>query len=173
MYLDLFVVQDQSGANSLRHEGCVCRDETVVYRVHAAERSTRCTKCETPACLTELADIQHILQADDRPDWHWITAYLIAKIPAGRLCTYGCLATLVNQELDCNIIARNLADLRRRLYGLLTHATRVPLHRIANQNDLHGHNDSRLTRYYNERLREQEGTYVEDHNPWWCPTEFE
>lgn len=105
----------------------------------------------------------------DSPDeWQWHTARIITEIPLGRLATYGCIAEIANQRLGHNLKARNIAWLRRHLYGLLGHGTQVPLHRVAKVGDVESLADSTKTKRYNDRLRGQEGS-LNDPDPWWRP----
>lgn len=117
----------------------------------------------------ELCDVEKELR-DSPGEWQWHAAQVIAEIPSGRLATYGCIAQIANQRLGCNLNARNIAWLRRHLYGLLVlgHDTRVPLHRVAKVGDVESLADSEETRRYNDRLRGQEGS-LSDPDPWWHP----
>ena len=85
---------------------------------------------------------------------------------SSRLATYGCLASIYHRRHGHQIGALTVANARKWLYGLLTHDTRVPLHRIASEGDLHSKNDSPETQCYNRVLRGREGTY-DGHDPWW------
>ena len=100
----------------------------------------------------------------DLSEGEWAVAQAILKIPAGRLITYRCLSQLA-LGYDAS---RSTARLRRKLYGLLGHGTKVPLHRIAKQGDLNSCHDSVKTRRENNRRRLKERTPLDD-SAWWCP----
>ena len=100
-------------------------------------------------------------------EWRWHVTRVIAEIPRGHLATYGCIANTVNERFGHAIIARNVAWLRGYLYGILTHDTLVPLHRVAKAGDVHSLADSSETKSYNDRRRGMEGSLT---NPiWWHP----
>ncbi len=103
-------------------------------------------------------------------EWEWNVAQIILEIPPGRLVTYGCLAKVAAQRHgNCSTKAyRAIGNLRMKLYGLLTHDTKVPLHRIATQGDLYSENDSNKTRRENKKRRTEERTPY-DNTAWWCP----
>lgn len=106
-------------------------------------------------------------------DWELDVAKVILEIPCGQLATYGCLARTVADRRGGAYgrePSRAVANLRRKLYGLLTHDTPFPLHRLASKGDLYSKKDSEETRIYNDRLRDEEGTLRKD-DPWWCPGE--
>ena len=103
-------------------------------------------------------------------DWELDVAQAILEIPSGKLATYGCLARMVAERRGASFgrePSRAVAKLRRKLYGLLTHDTPFPLHRVASKGDLYSKKDTEKTRTYNNRLRDEEGTLRED-DPWWC-----
>ena len=97
-------------------------------------------------------------------EWRWQVTQVIAQIPSGYLVTYGCVAEIANKTYGLKIGARNVAWLRGHLYGLLTHDTQVPLHRIAKIGDIDSITDSEETKICNDRLRGQEGSLA---NPLW------
>ena len=100
-------------------------------------------------------------------EWRWHVTRVITEIPRGNLATYGCIANTVNERFGHAIIARNVAWLRGYLYGILTHDTLVPLHRVAKAGDVHSLADSSETKSYNDRRRGMEGSLT---NPiWWHP----
>ena len=109
----------------------------------------------------ELNRIENQLRVEE---WRWQVTQIIAQIPSGYLVTYGRVAEIANQTYGLNIGARNVAWLRKHLYGLLTHNTQVPLHRIAKIGDVHSFADSKETKSLNDKLREQEGSLT---NPLW------
>ena len=96
----------------------------------------------------------------------WKLVQIILEIPSSRLATYGCLALIYYRRHDHQISAQMVARTRKKLHGLLTHDTRVPLHRIASEGDLYSKKDSPETQCYNTVLRNREGTY-HGHDPWW------
>ena len=104
--------------------------------------------------------------------WEWNVAQIILEIPPGRLATYGCLAKIAAQRHRnySPKAYRAIGELRKKLYGLLTHDTKVPLHRITTQGDLYSENDSNKTRRENRKRRAEEGTPY-DNTAWWCPCE--
>lgn len=94
-------------------------------------------------------------------EWQYKVYQLINEVPPGHVITYGGLAKRANRKYGLNINARNVANLRRRLYGLLTHDTEVPLHRMAKAGDALSQFDSPETQKYNQRLRTPEGSWPE------------
>lgn len=88
-----------------------------------------------------------------RPAFNQINA-----IPSGMLATYGRIAELTNAAAGTTISARQIAWLRKQLYGFLTHDTDVPLHRVAKQGDVWSNHDSDDTRLINTELRTEEGS---------------
>ena len=115
---------------------------------------------------SELRNIEEKLKKSEN-QWHWHVAQAISEVPRGYLATYGAIAEVVNQDYHLNIGARNVAWLRKKLYSLLSHNTKVPLHRIAKEGDVESLGDSETTKMYNDRLREEEGSLA---NPkWWHP----
>ncbi len=114
----------------------------------------------------ELQSIEEQLR-NSKDEWRWHVTCIIAEIPSGHLATYGCIAKIANQSFGHTLIPFNVAWLRRHLYGLLTHDTQVPLHRVAKVGDVKSCADSDKTKEYNDRLRGQEGSLE---NPvWWHP----
>lgn len=101
-----------------------------------------------------------------KTDWEQKVKQLINDdiIPSGYLISYGRLAELVNQKHGLNIGPRNVAYLRRKLYGILGHQTNVPLHRIAKKGDVKSLFDSERTRKENNLRRGKEGSLT---NPKW------
>ena len=115
----------------------------------------------------ELRNIEQVLRRSSG-EWQWHVVRIITEIPSGRLASYKCIAKIANQRLGRNLQGRNIARLRRQLYGYLGHDTKIPLHRVAKIGDVESLADSKETKYYNDRLRQQEGTLTNP-NPWWCP----
>lgn len=114
----------------------------------------------------ELQSIEKQLR-NSKDEWQWHVTRIITEIPSGHLATYGCIAEIANQRFGHTLIPRNVAWLRRHLYGLLTHDTHVPLHRVAKVGDVESLADSGATKECNDRLRGQEGSLE---NPvWWHP----
>jgi alkylated DNA nucleotide flippase Atl1 len=115
----------------------------------------------------ELRSIERDLR-NSPSEWQWHVARAICQIPRGNLATYGDIAKVVNYRHGLRINARNVAWLRRKLYVLLSHDTKVPLHRVAKNGDVESLADSEITRNYNDRLRDKEGSL--NHPVWWRPT---
>jgi alkylated DNA nucleotide flippase Atl1 len=120
-------------------------------------------RTEEEAMNNELGLIESELRSS-KNQWRWKVTSLITEIPSGYLITYGELANCAKKEHGLNIQARNVAWLRKRLYGILGHDTEVPLHRIAKKGDVGSWADSEKTRSYNNRLRADEGSLQ---NPKW------
>ena len=100
-------------------------------------------------------------------EWHWHVAQIIAEIPSGYLATYGRIAEITNRRFGHNIGARNVAWLRRHLYGLWPPITQLPLHRVAKAGDVQSLEDSKKTKKRNDRLRRREGSLARP--VWWHP----
>ena len=114
----------------------------------------------------ELQSIEKQLR-NSKDEWQWHVTRIIMEIPSGHLATYGCVTEIANQCFGHTLIPRNVAWLRKHLYGLLSHDTQVPLHRVAKAGDVESLADSDKTKIYNDRLRRQEGSLE---NPvWWYP----
>ena len=90
--------------------------------------------------------------------WRWLAAVEMDSIPSGRLATYGYITSTVANRYGVQVSPRNVAWLRKYLYGILTHDTEVPLHRIAKVGDVGSLADSEETRGYNKLKRKQEGS---------------
>jgi alkylated DNA nucleotide flippase Atl1 len=112
-----------------------------------------------------VTDVEQELRRS-KNQWEWKAYQLIndTTIPPGCLVTYGRLAELTNEVHGTSINARNVANLRRKLYGLLGHDTDVPLHRIAKKDDVASEYDSPTTKRVNDQRRSAEGTLS---NPRW------
>ncbi len=95
----------------------------------------------------------------ERDSWRRITFEEISRIPSGYLATYGRIAEKTN-ERGHGISARNVAWLRERLYQVLGHETRVPLHRVAKQYDVDSLHDSEETKQINDVKRRTEGFFA-------------
>lgn len=92
-------------------------------------------------------------------DWQRKVFSLILRIPSGYLISYGQLARCANREYNLNLVPRNMAWLRGKLYSILGHDTDVPLHRIATQGDAESMKDQPETKTVNRNKRSAEGTY--------------
>ena len=112
-------------------------------------------------------ELQHIEKLLREKEWRWHVTQVIAEIPSGYLATYGCIAEFANHQYDLNIIPRNVAWLRKYLYGLLTHETQVPLHRLSKVGDVKSLADSEKTKSYNDNWRGEEGSL--ENTRWWDP----
>lgn len=95
--------------------------------------------------------------------WRRTAFAKIKEIPIGHLAAYGRIAELVRHE-GHSTGARNIAWLRNKLYELLGHETKVPLHRVAKKGDVGSLADSDHTKYLNDSLRGEEGFFK---NPRW------
>ena len=114
----------------------------------------------------ELAGLEPRLRAS--PDaWQWHVATLIARVPAGRLVTYGRLAERANAAFGLRIGAPNVAWLRSRLQNLLGGDTAVPLHRLAKTGDPYSHRETPARKRLNDQLRAAEGSLADP--VWWQP----
>lgn len=100
------------------------------------------------------------LLCDEKP-WRRHAYNEIKAIPSGYLASYGRIASLVGQKTGHNPGARSVAWLRRELYKILTHQTKVPLHRVAKAGDIHSLADSDDTKDFNDTIREQEGFFTD------------
>jgi len=96
-----------------------------------------------------------------KDEWEYKVYQLIKEIPEGCVITYGGLANRCNSKFGLNINARNVGNLRRKLYGLLTHDTDLPLHRVGKKGDPLSKFDQPITQEYNKRLRGKEGAWPE------------
>jgi alkylated DNA nucleotide flippase Atl1 len=98
-----------------------------------------------------------------KTDWQKKARQLINDdvIPPGYLISYGRFAEIVNQKHGLNISPRNVAYLRRKLYGILGHQTSVPLHRIAKKGDVKSLFDSDRTKKENNLRRGKEGSLTD------------
>jgi hypothetical protein len=104
-------------------------------------------------------------------EWKWKVYQLINEetIPPGYLINYGRLEELTNEKYRTIINARNVANLRRKLYGYkrggeYVFPKNLPLHRIAKKGDVKSEYDSDQTRQENNLLRGKEGSLM---NPIW------
>lgn len=104
-------------------------------------------------------------------EWQWKVYQLMNEevIPHGHLISYGRLAELTNEKYGTIIIARNVAELRSKLYkyersGEYRLPANLPLHRIAKKEDVESRYDSEQARQENNHLRSQEGSLK---NPIW------
>lgn len=104
-------------------------------------------------------------------EWMWKVYLLIndVTIPSGYLISYGRLAEIANNKYGMNIQARNVANLRRKLYGYKRSGQfilpkNLPLHRISVKGDVKSLRDSELARKENNFLRNEEGSLL---NPKW------
>lgn len=100
----------------------------------------------------------------DNNSWRRHVYEMIEKVPEGSLATYGKIADLVGERTGRNPGARNVAWLRKRLYGYLGHDIDFPLHRIAKAGDVDSMADSDETKEKNDEKREREGSL---RNPKW------
>ena len=97
-------------------------------------------------------------------EWRRHAFNAIDAIPYGHVATYGYIASQVESQTGSNPGSRNVAKLRRRLYGILSHDTTLPLHRVAKQGDGESNYDSEETKEINKKRREAEGFFA---NPRW------
>jgi alkylated DNA nucleotide flippase Atl1 len=107
--------------------------------------------------------VEHLLTESERK-----VAHLMAEIPSGTLVSYGDMAEWTRRRLGLRYGARNVANLRRKLYrcirdmGLDTADT--TLHRLASKGDTSATNDSHATREQVKVLRINEKSWG---NPSW------
>ena len=101
-------------------------------------------------------------------EWRIQTVEIFRQIPSGMVVNYGTIARLVNTRFSQNVNARNVAQLRGRIYEFIDHdehlVRKYNLHRIACLGDYESNADSKETAQQNEYLRSQEGTTDAD---WW------
>ena len=89
--------------------------------------------------------------------WQWHVASLVARVPAGRLVTYGRLAEWANAAFGLRVGASNVAWLRTHLQNLLGDTTAVPLHRLAKTGDPYSRRETSARKRLNDQLRAAEG----------------
>ena len=119
-----------------------------------------------PPLPEELVRLENILRASPQA-WQWHVATLIARVPAGRLITYGRLAEWANASYGLRVGASNVAWLRTHLQNLLGGSTAVPLHRLAKTGDLYSLQETPARKRLNDQLRAPEGSLT--HPLWWQP----
>jgi alkylated DNA nucleotide flippase Atl1 len=92
-------------------------------------------------------------------------AVLIARIPYGKVASYGKIAEWAQSKYGYSGgNARVVANIRMKLYGILEHYTDYPLWRLATSSDEQASNDSVLTRIFGMERRVTEGSW---NNPIW------
>ena len=99
--------------------------------------------------------------------WQWHVASLIARVPAGRLITYGRLAEWANASHGLHVGASNVAWLRTHLQNLLGDESTVPLHRLAKTGDPYSLRETPARKRLNDQLRSAEGSLADP--VWWQP----
>ena len=114
----------------------------------------------------DLARLEDTLRASPQA-WQWHVATLIARVPSGRLITYGRLAEWANTSFDLHIGASNVAWLRRHLQSLLGDSTALPLHRLAKTDDPYSRRETPARKRLNDQRRASEGSLA--HPLWWQP----
>ena len=119
-----------------------------------------------PPLPEELVRLEGTLRASPQA-WQWHVATLIARVPAGRLITYGRLAEWANASYGLRLGASNVAWLRTHLQNLLGNGTAVPLHRLAKAGDLYSRQETTARKRRNDQLRSSEGSLA--HPLWWQP----
>lgn len=97
-------------------------------------------------------------------EWRRHAFNAIDAIPYGHVATYGFIAKQVESQTGTNPGPRNIGELRRTLYGILTHDTALPLHRVAKQGDAQSNYDSEETKKINTQRRDDEGFF--DNQRW-------
>jgi alkylated DNA nucleotide flippase Atl1 len=113
-----------------------------------------------PLNPTQVAKLESDLR--NSPDeWQYLVYQEIKRIECGHVITYGGLASRVNKRHGLNIISRNTAWLRDKLYDLIDQNSGIPLHRIAKKGDSKSKYDSPKTQEVNRRLRTEEGSWPE------------
>ena len=109
--------------------------------------------------MSELHSIESALKQSSN-EWEWHVATLIAEIPEGYIITYGTLAEWANYRFSFNLVPRNTANLRRKLYKLLDDLNpALPLHRISKKGDTSALSD-KYSRPFVEKRRREEGSWV-------------
>jgi alkylated DNA nucleotide flippase Atl1 len=96
--------------------------------------------------------------------WRLKVFNLITLIPYGFLISYGRLAQWAETECSIRVSPRNIAWLRKKLYGYFGHQINIPLHRIVMKNDVFSAKDSPQIRVVANRLKDAEGILL---NPQW------
>ena len=119
-----------------------------------------------PPLPEDLARLEDTLRASPQ-GWQWHVATLIARVPTGRLITYGRLAEWANTSYGLHLGASNVAWLRRHLQNLLGDAAALPLHRLAKTGDPYSRRESPARKRLNDQLRAPEGSLA--HPLWWQP----
>lgn len=94
-------------------------------------------------------------------EWEYKILQLIKSIPSGCVITYGGLAQRARSKYGLKVIARNIGNLRNKLYDLLGYDSLIPLHRIAKKGDSKSEWDAPKTQVVNKRLRTAEGSWPE------------
>ncbi len=100
-----------------------------------------------------------------------LVARLIARIPYGKIASYGKIAEWAEQKHQYSGgEGRFIANIRSKIYSLIDHYTNFPLWRLATQGDDHAENDSIITRIYGMEKRLEEGSWE---NPiWFAPEKY-
>ena len=119
-----------------------------------------------PPLPPELVRLEDTLRASPQA-WQWHVATLIARVPAGRLITYGRLAEWANASFGLHVAASNVAWLRGHLQSLLGDGTALPLHRLAKTGDPYSRRETPARKRLNDQLRASEGSLA--HPLWWQP----
>ena len=113
-----------------------------------------------------MSNISEKLEAylGDENSWKRHAFNVIDSIPYGHVATYGYVASQVESRTGNNPGPRSVAEFRRKLYGILTHATALPIHRVAKQGDSQSNHDSEDTKETNTEKRDAEGFF--DNEKW-------
>ena len=114
--------------------------------------------------------LEAAIAAGELSKWEQAVAQAIKEVPSGRLTSYGCIAEIVNRRLNRHgrPPSRAVAMVRMKLYGLLGHKTKLPLHRVATQGCMNSENDSDETKRENAKRRKTEGTPNTWEEAYWC-----
>lgn len=145
---------------------------SAAYETAAAETETTAVKPEAAGVKpesslpAELIRLEPNLRASPEA-WQWHVASLIARVPAGRLVSYGRLAQWANASFGLRIGASNVSWLRTHLQNLLGDQNAVPLHRLAKTGDPYSRRETPARKHLNDRLRAAEGSLQDP--VWWQP----
>lgn len=100
-----------------------------------------------------------------------LVARLIARIPYGKIASYGKIAEWAEQKYQYSGgNARVIANIRAKIYSLIEHYTDFPLWRLATQDDPTAQKDSVITRIYAMEKRIEEGSW--DDPIWFAPEKY-
>ena len=115
-----------------------------------------------PDILDRHTRIIRTIPADALNENEKLVARLIARIPYGKIASYGKIAEWAEQKYQYSGgNARVIANIRAKIYNLIEHYTDFPLWRLATQDDTLAWKDSVITRIYAMEKRIEEGSWKE------------